>query len=1143
MISKEQNEFLDDLMSLCSNDTFSLKDIENTEYNYTPISEYVRSLTLEGNSETAASTFTHKICVDIFGKSISTVVNLENSFVDYVVDKDSKVGNPVLIKNIPLFRYDEKHNKLVKNRINYKDDNIKKQVKKYLKDKNYDFLILTNIDEAYLFNRECLFNYEPFEEIKFSEILANYLDNSNLWDILRLIEDKQFKVDLDKEFYISLQEWYDELSIVRYIETPKYSKPELIVLLLNKIIFIKTLEDHSLIDYKHLQDDYEVSKNKWEHKGPAFILEDFFYKIEVFFREYYNSVLFTNNIWHYVKKDEVNIRTFQLCLENVLGIDTQKKTFSKGILYYNYRQINEDVFGKAYETWLVQNRKDEGIYYTPATLTQYMSNKLVDTLFDSRVDRIIEYFNNFDIKNAEIAIQELKNIKIIDTTSGSCSFLIKVLNRIYKKYLKIRTATEWLITTDVSKSPSNILEITECLSKHFLNIPTDIKLISLIILNHIFASDKDIRSIEIAKTNLWKEAVKLKERNYYYRNISNNYNNVLPNLELNFITGDSLLEITHDKQIMIIQEKYKIEIIRLHEIRNMYLDNPIDNKVIEEALEIKRKIRKALNEEIPQFHNPLFFCLEFFYCYFDANGDLLPEDERGFAGVISNPPWEAIKPVKKEFSQKTKYEMNVINFNSWFESKLNTDTKFKNQWVKYQEFYRIYTKFLYSNYEYQGSGDPNYYKFFLEKDIKVLRKSGYLAIIVPSGIQIDFGSMQLRRFVIEDNSLFELSSFENKGYDKDILRTKTKIFPDVHPQFKFSILFAQKTTDGNIESKTIKAKFYMLHPDELYCKEPINYSPELIEKFSPANYSFMEFRTPKDRDLCLKIRSDHKLLSETGILFRREFDMTNHSYLFHKEKNKESLQLFEGKMIHQHTSEYSTPRYWIDEKVGREVLFSKVLYRIKKENNLTKEEMKALIIPDDLLLDYQTYRLVYRAVSSSTNERTLISAIIPKNVFIGHSMNYGVNIRDVVKEGKLTQSTTSYDELLIYSALFNSLVFNFYLRNKISANLTLNFINELPIAEINEDQREVLANIAFSLLWRSSNNKLYEALKDNLSLALDLTTDISELRSNLEVLIARDIYCLDNDDWGYLTSTFTYGRNGTTRDELDQIVEISKEMY
>ena len=49
-------------------------------------------------------------------------------------------------------------------------------------------------------------------------------------------------------------------------------------------------------------------------------------------------------------------------------------------------------------------------------------------------------------------------------------------------------------------------------------------------------------------------------------------------------------------------------------------------------------------------------------------------------------------------------------------------------------------------------------------------------------------------------------------------------------------------------------------------------------------------------------------------------------------------------------------------------------------------------------------------------------------------------------------------------------------------------------------------------------------------------------RPRLEVLVAREVYGLDAEDWQHLTSTFTDGC-GDTKAELDEIIARSRELW
>ena len=77
---------------------------------------------------------------------------------------------------------------------------------------------------------------------------------------------------------------------------------------------------------------------------------------------------------------------------------------------------------------------------------------------------------------------------------------------------------------------------------------------------------------------------------------------------------------------------------------------------------------------------------------------------------------------------------------------------------------RAYKEYLGRKFHYQGTGDWNYFKLFLENNLTLLKTGGRLVILVPSGIQTDEGCAALRKLLTTEHTLLEITSFENRGY-------------------------------------------------------------------------------------------------------------------------------------------------------------------------------------------------------------------------------------------------------------------------------------------------------------------------------------------------------------------------------------------
>lgn len=1146
-IEKKQ-KYIKELEVLNSFDRLSIVEIKDKEdkWKFKPIKQYLNSLLFGSKPETASAEMLKEIVNRILILESFSEVAVKNGFIDLALQENIK--NPVLIELKPnYYKHDEE---LRKKKFLYEEH--EEQIKKYLQNNNY--VILTNLDNSFLFNQESLLKYKPFAIIKFTDLLRRYLEYDNFWESIRRLEDELPKPELEAEFFKDLKKWYDCLLSVNFIKNDKFSKEELIVLFLNKIIFIKTLEDYGLIPYKYLENTYFDKQERWSVKGVKRFFRSFFEDIEDWFWEYYDTELFSSKIWDYLEKDELNLNRFKSEFETILGFGQWEFTFGKGMVHYNYRLIDEDVFGKAYETFIAEIKKDSGIYYTPAKITKYMSQRLIKKLFESKIQRIAKIIDDGDYDKAYTEFEDLQKITIIDTSSGSGSFLIKVLREIYSYYIQIENKTHWAtkhFSEAIFEVPEHVTKALEFREKIGFNNPR--KLISKIILNHIYAVDIDERAIETAKTNIWKEAVKLDPPIFNFRRLPKDANHILPNLGLNCINADALFDLKIEKQIDLLSSQYHGEIISLLKLRKEYLNNPFNPELVEQIKEIKAKIRIELEKDIDNFSKPTLVVLEFYFLYFDDKGNPLLPENQGFSGVINNPPWEEIYPVKKEFAKIGKYSMDYTTFDDWFKTELKKDKAFAQRWEEYKEFYKRYSDFISENYKYHKQKPEsstamrthlNYFKVFVERNLELLKETGFMNILIPSSFQTDEGTFGIRKLAMVENNLIELYSFENRGYFEKINGndSKVKLFPEVDNRFKFSIVLVEKNKEKR--NTGFKGMFYLLNPSELYEKKPLVYDLEMVKEFSPEKLSIMEFRSEGDYELCKKIVGNHKKLIETNIRMRREFNLTDDRKIFKiKPESSNDLPLFEGKMIHQFNSNFSKPRYFIDKKVGYIELHNREIVRINQSSKgFNENEIKDVFKKNKFLLEFETYRLAYRVVASSTNERTFITTIIPKNVFSVYSIYNVINLYYKTADSNLIQERINYDDLIYLLALFNSLTVNYFLRNKISANLTTNFLYELPFPDVDKDLLETICKKSFNLLYHFSNKELYEDLRKELCFEVEEINPIEE-RAKLEVLIAKELFKLNKENWKYLCSTFIYGADSETKKELDSIIKRSIELF
>lgn len=220
--------------------------------------------------------------------------------------------------------------------------------------------------------------------------------------------------------------------------------------------------------------------------------------------------------------------------------------------------------------------------------------------------------------------------------------------------------------------------------------------------------------------------------------------------------------------------------------------------------------------------------------------------------------------------------------------------------------------------------------------------------------------------------------------------------------------------------------------------------------------------------------------------------MTDDAFLFKKKPEKGTLALYEGKRIHQFTHIFAEPKYWIDEQEGRKGLLK------RKE------------VDSGQKFDYQNYRLGYRDIASSTNQRTMIAAILPPNVFAGNTV-------------VLSDRFSKYDELIFICSLLNSFTCDFVTRQKVTSHCNMFYVYQLPVPRLTKNDRNFndIVQRAAKLICTTPE---FDELAQEVGLGSHQqgVTDEAErakLRAELDGMVAH-LYGLTEDEFSYILTTF-----------------------
>ena len=308
--------------------------------------------------------------------------------------------------------------------------------------------------------------------------------------------------------------------------------------------------------------------------------------------------------------------------------------------------------------------------------------------------------------------------------------------------------------------------------------------------------------------------------------------------------------------------------------------------------------------------------------------DVFNGPQGGFDGIIGNPPWDIAKPNSKEFFSNIDPLFRIYGKQDALEAQrdifLGTEAD-ERRWLDYNAGFKSFGNWMrfagspFGNrrsgtdqegsrdlsfgrgkdglhdawassrallksfaasdpehpFLFQGGGDVNLYKCFLEQVHALLRRGGRFGQIVPSGIHTDKGTQALRVLMRDSCSWEWCFTFENRR----------KLFP-IDSRFKFDLIVSEK--HGTTDSIRCASMRHELSDWALGFAEIISapYQREEILNFSPLNDALMEVRGKYDIAWLNKAYAAGNCLLDSqeeigwSPTYKTEFHLTNDSRFF-----------------------------------------------------------------------------------------------------------------------------------------------------------------------------------------------------------------------------------------------------------------------
>ncbi len=716
----------------------------------------------------------------------------------------------------------------------------------------------------------------------------------------------------------------------------------------------------------------------------------------------------------------------------------------------NKEIINSSVLGLIFEKL---NGYKDGSFFTPAYITEYMSEKAID-------NTILKKFNSAfrDEKAPCNSIEELRNllnydrhikerkdyynkiidsIKICDPAVGSGHFLVSVLNYLVavKSELglldianKIEVQNDSLVVYELDgetqfqyrRNNAESLRVQKAIFNEKRKV----------IENCLFGVDINPISVQICCLRLWIELLK---NTYYIGNTDEMQ--ILPNIDINIKCGNSLVSgysvkvghcaieevdgrTTEAKQI----KEYK-------ELVAQYKN--IDSKVSKS--ELKKKIKLIKDKLFPPvqlnifekfvsqgvFKDSMEWMIEFPELL-DINGVF-----QGFDIIIANPPYGILN---KKQNQKV-------------------SIKVSNDFIDY----------LKNSIEYKSalSGMMNIYKFFILRSFKLLKGSGFFIQIFPLSFACDSSFMTLRKYIFDNYSIIDIEAFPERD---SIAR---RVFE--HAKVSVCILSALNTCNK-------EQSFYIRKNDNKFVdltKDKTRLDLKTIKTLD-ENLT-IPLASNFDLDLLLKIRKIAKPLNTIAHCYTGEIDISINA------------------------------KYITDNSLDKELIKGAILDRYVKKKEMSQGEIQFLNsekylseIKAEKAQHHLQERIVMQGLTGVNEKIRLKMTIIPSGIFCANSVNYLY----------FTDCNVNKKYIL---ALLNSRLLNYIFKiSSTNSNVNCYEVDSLPIILADETTQKDIAIIVDKLLLEKKN-------ETNKELCCHLEEQINKKVYSIYNLTYQEVLTIDED--------------------------------
>ena len=785
-------------------------------------------------------------------------------------------------------------------------------------------------------------------------------------------------------------------------------------------------------------------------------------------------------------------------------------------------------------------RKSSGSYYTPDFAVEHLLDGALEPALDEHLGRMK------GLSDADRA-EQFFNFRVADIAMGSGHFLVAAIDRIERRF------AQWLEANPTPNITRELQYLREAAKKELGELANTVTiedgqlLRRMIARRCIYGVDLNAIAVQLARLSVWIHSfvpglpLSLLDHNLVHGNalvgigsleeirkkfeeskdtfFEVDADNLLgqakePLEKLARLSDASIKDIEEGRALM---EQARLKTLETKALCDLITAQPVADDLhlkgyqFEEWEKLKskvhssRELKKAreILEPLSAMHFPIAF------------PEVFLGRTQGFNVILGNPPWDKVKVDEDEFWIRhspglgglPQREQEIVKANL---RKTRPDLVAEYEAEKNDA--EITRKFLVANFQGMGKGDPDLYKAFCNRFIKLNGgKDATLGVVLPRSALSAAGSEHFRKELINAYPSIEVTILKNK---------QRWAFENVSEQYAFVLLDCNKIKNSE---RVIRLKGPILSMQKFEQKsneDGVIIDPREIKHWNDA-WSFPVLPDEFSAEIFLKLREQPRLDLSADNAWRVRPDTEMHPTaqkplmdLKSKDCPKGFFPVYKGRSFN--LWEPDTKEYYAF--ASPDVVNP---WLQKKRNNAPKhsvhKEFTAKFLQDENTLPCHKARIVFRDIVRATDKRTVIACLIPPCRYLQGKAPYLLWPRGDEK-----------DQAFLLGVLC-SIPLDWYARRFVEISLSFFIFNSFPIPrpERNNPLWKRVVELAGRLACPDERFKDWAKAAGVEYGALD-SADKEDKIHELDAVVAH-LYGLNEDQLTHIFETFRVGWDYTPR--------------